>query len=128
MKDKNERRLELANLLEKFNTAISYQEWQAACAYGLAAAPIAEDLCDFELMNFLGDNLERFNQFAVAGRLMGHAGRHFARTEGFEWDGNYVDGLLLIEQRVRHIGAPIRNARLVPIAAKFAKNCAVIIN
>ena len=118
----------LSELVSSFRASLDQRDWLSARGYALAAASLAEALKDFEMMGYLGDHLERFNEFAVAGRLMAKAGRHYAGTLGTEWDGTFVHGTLLIEQRIRHIGAPIRNARHVEAARKLATRCVVIIN
>jgi hypothetical protein len=74
-----------------------------------------------------GDDLERFNEFAIAGRLLAKGGRVVARTVGLEWDGTDLPGkTLLIEQRIRHAGNFIGTARLGALARKHVGRCIVL--
>lgn len=118
----------LSELVSSFQDSLNQRDWQSARGYALVGASLAEALNDFEMMGWFGDHLERFNEFTVAGRLMAKAGRHYSNTCGMEWDGAFVHGTLLIEQRLRHIGAPIRNARHVEAARKLATRCVAIID
>jgi len=128
MQVSSDRRDQLASIVDHLDVSIRVRDWQSARRQGLCAAVLAEELDDVDLMARLGDDLERLNEFAVAGRLMARAGRRISQITGPEWNGNRVNGTLLIGQRIRHIGAAIRNACHVPVAAKYASRCVVIIN
>lgn len=111
------------------HSSVDSGDWHAARQHALAAAASAEAMNDLEGMIRAGEALERFNEFGVAGRLLAQIGRSLAKTAGTEWDGSDMpNGTFLIEQRIRDIGAPIRNARLVSIAGNCASRCIVLIN
>lgn len=108
---------------------LANRDWLAARQHALEAAAAAEATNDVGAMLRAGDDLERFNEFAIAGRLLARGGRVVAQTSGTEWDGKEVpNGTLLIEQRIRHIGAPIRTARLANLAARRVGRCIVLID
>lgn len=113
----------------RVRSLIASRDWHAAHQHALAAAAAAEAMNDLDRMFRAGEYLERFNDFGIAGRLMAHAGRVVRQTTGTEWDGTEMpDGTLLIEQRIRDIGAAIRNARLVRMAGNRVRRCIVLIN
>lgn len=108
---------------------VANRDWLAARHHLLEAAAAAEAINDVGGMLRAGDDLERFNEFAIAGRLLAKGGRVIARTVGTEWDGTDMPaGTLLIEQRIRHIGAPIRTARLADLAGRRVGRCIVLID
>jgi hypothetical protein len=118
----------LANYFAQIFSFVERRDWPAARQTALAAAAAAEARKDVEGMLRAGDCLERFNEFRIAGRLMAQGGRAIAQTTGIEWDGSDVTGTLLIEQRMRHVGAAIRQARLVGVAGRHAGRCIVLID
>lgn len=96
---------------------------QRARAAGLAAEAANDRVALIET----GGVLERLGDFELAGRLLALAGRLGKPTHVPEWDGGPMrDGVLLVLQRIRHIGAPIRLARLIPKAARLAAHCIVV--
>jgi len=108
---------------------VEQRDWRAARQHALEAAAVAEARNDVGDMLRAGDDLERFNEFAIAGRLLAKGGRVVARTVGLEWDGTYLPGkTLLIEQRIRHAGNLILTARLAGRAAEYAGRCIVLID
>ena len=110
----------LLNLLEQ-------RDWPAARQYALKAAAAAEAKNDVGDMLRAGDDLERFNEFAIAGRLLAKGGRVVAGTVGVEWDGTDLpDKTLLVEQRIRHVGNLIATARLAALASKHVGRCIVL--
>ena len=119
----------LAKHFARVRSFVERRDWHAARQHALAAAAAAEAMNDLDGMMRAGNDLERLNEFGIAGRLMAHVGRFVTPTVGNEWDGRDMpNGTLLIEQRIRDIGAPIRNARLVGLAASRASRCIVLIN
>jgi hypothetical protein len=87
---------------------VQQRDWLAARQYALAAAAVAEAKNDVGDMLRAGDDLERFNEFAIAGRLLAKGGRLVARTVGLEWDGTDLRGkTILIEQRIFHLIWPV---------------------
>ena len=55
--------------------------------------------------------------------------RVIAQTVGTEWDGTDLpNGTLLIEQRIRDIGAPLRHARLVCLAGRRVGRCIALVD
>lgn len=122
---------EQERLAKHFASVLSLVErgdWPAARQHALDAAGVAEAMNDAAGMLRAGDDLERFNEFAIAGRLLAQGGRIVAQTAGIEWDGTDLpNGTLLIEQRVRHhIGAPLRSARLVGLASRRVARCILL--
>jgi len=108
---------------------VESRDWHAARQHALAAAAAAEAMNDLEGMCRAGEALERFNEFGIAGRLLAHFGKVTTHRVGTEWNGTDMpSGTLLIEQRIRDIGASIRDARLVRIAGSRAGRCIVLIN
>jgi hypothetical protein len=109
---------------------VERRDWPAARQHAFAAAAAAEAMNDAAGMLRAGDDLERFNEFGIAGRLLAQGGRMVAETTGIEWDGRDMPaGTLLVEQRVRHhIGAPLRSARLIGLAGRHARRCIVLID
>lgn len=108
---------------------VEQRDWAAARRSALAAGAAAEAMNDADGMLRAGDDLERFNEFEIAARLMAKGGRIRAQPVRPEWDGTKLpDGTLLIEQRIRDIGAPLRNARLVGLAGKQVGRCMVLID
>jgi glycosyl transferase family 2 len=106
---------------------VEQRNWPAARQYALEAAAVAEARNDVGDMLRAGDDLERFNEFAIAGRLLAKGGRVVARAVGVEWDGTDLPGkTLLIEQRIRHVGNLIATARLAVLATKHVGRCIVL--
>jgi hypothetical protein len=118
-------------LAKHFANVVSFVErrdWRAARQHALEAAAAAEAMNDATGMLRAGEELERLNEFGIAGRLMAQGGRIIAHTTGTEWDGTDVrSGTLLIEQRIRDNGALIRNARLVGLAGRHANRCILLV-
>jgi hypothetical protein len=110
-------------------TFVERGDRSAARRHAFEAASVAEAKNDAVGMLRAGADLERFNEFGIAGRLLAQSGRIFAQTVGIEWDGSDLPtGTLLIEQRIRHIAAPLRIARLVGLAGKRAARCILLID
>jgi hypothetical protein len=110
----------LLNLVEQ-------RDWLAARQFALEAAAVAEARNDVGGMLRAGDDLERFNEFAIAGRLLAKGGRVVAGTVGVEWDGTDLPGkTLLVEQRIRHVGNLIATARLAALTSKHVGRCIVL--
>lgn len=113
--------------MARFREAIGARDWEAARVRGFAAAEIAERRDDANAMLLLGDSLERLGEFGTANRLLAKGGRLTAGATGVEWDAAAAPGLtLLVEQRIRDIGAPIRQARLIGFAAERVGRCVVL--
>src|SRR3979409_740380 len=79
MQVSSDRRDQLASIVDHLDVSIRVRDWQSARRQGLCAAVLAEELDDVDLMARLGDDLERLNEFAVAGRLMARAGRRISQ-------------------------------------------------
>jgi hypothetical protein len=125
----SEERETLAQLLAQLRSFVESGQWGSARQEALAAAAAAEALNDIDGMIVAGEALERFNEFGIAGRLLAQVGRVIAKTVGTEWDGSDMPaGTLLVEQRIRDIGSPVRNARLIRLAGTRAGRCIVLIN
>jgi hypothetical protein len=106
---------------------VAQRDWLGARRYALEAAAVAEERNDVGDMLRAGDDLERFNEFAIAGRLLAKGGRVVARTTGVEWDGTDLPGkTLLVEQRIRHVGNLIGTARLAALASNHVGRCIVL--
>ena len=118
----------MAKHFASVRSAVESRDWPAAHQHALKAGAAAEAMNDFAGMWRAGNDLERFNEFGMAGRLLAQCGRVVAHTVGTEWDGRDLpNGTLLIEQRIRSVGAPIRTARLAGLAGKHAGRCIVLI-
>ncbi len=96
-------------------------DWRAARRHAFAAVAAVETLNDVHAMLRAGHYLEKVNEFGIAGHLLAKGGRGIAQIIRTEWDGTDLpNGTLLIEQRIRDIGAPVRYARLSPHDFGFA--------
>jgi hypothetical protein len=74
-----------------------------------------------------GATLERLQDQVFAARFLASAGRMKIPNPLPEWDGSPLTGrTLLVLQRIRHVGAAIRLAQLIPLAAEQAKQCIVM--
>ena len=119
----------VARILASVRHCVTRGDWDTARQHALDAAALAEAKSDPVAMMGAGDYLERFNEFGTAGRLLAKGARLAAGVTDREWDGTELrDGTLLIEQRIRDIGAPIRQARLIPLAAERVGRCIVSID
>lgn len=102
-------------------------EHQAGIAEVNAAGMLARELGDVQRMQFAGTLLEKFGGYEFAWPLLADAGRMEKPSVLPEWDGAILRGkTLLIKQRIRDLGAPIRMGRLVAQAAKRAERCIVL--
>lgn len=105
------------------------RDWRAARQHAFEAAAAAEAMNDADALLRAGHYLEKFNQFGIAGRVLAKGGRIIAQTVGPEWDGTELpSGTLLIEQRIRDIGAPLRHARLMGPAGRRANRCIALVD
>jgi hypothetical protein len=100
-------------------------DWHVAAFYFLRAFHAAARGCNPSLTIAMAEHLERLGAFAPAWQGLSAAAR--SATGKPEWDGRNAAGrTLLIEQRIRHVGAPIRMARLIGLAAPHARRCIVL--
>lgn len=75
-----------------------------------------------------GGELERHGAIAEAAKFLSIAGRIKQPSAFAEWDGSSLEGKsILIVQRIRHIAAPIRMARLIGAASLMAGRCVAIV-
>ena len=115
------------NLLAETDKYIELRKWGSAVATAREAGLQAERIGDFNGMFAAGTHLERFEDFSLAAHLLSVGGRLQVPSSLPEWDGSPLPGrTLLIIQRIRHIGSPIRLARFLPQAALRAGRCIVI--
>jgi hypothetical protein len=120
------RKAAVKKLLRDAASCMESRQWEAARAHAHAAGLEAERAGLFTGMRQAGAYLERLDALALSGHFLAAAGRLQVATRLPEWDGSVLtDRTLLIVQRIRHIGGPIRLARLIPLAAARARRCIV---
>lgn len=118
---------EFSALYSKVEEHVASGEWDDALGCARAAAAAAERMNDPGAMHKAGGHLERLMDFGFSARLLAAAGRAESGSPLPEWDGSRDDDrTLLVVQRMRDVGAPIRVARLIPLAAKRVKQCIVL--
>jgi len=70
-------------------------------------------------LELLAEPVRAATLFAIAERLE-------KRAAPPEWDGEALDGTLLIEERKQHLGRPLHGARLIEDASRKVRRCIVL--
>jgi len=106
---------------------MTQQKWEEALVPAHAAARIAETLATtwqrstaamlFELADWQGH-----------AHLMSLSERQKYPAGPPEWDGNAMDGTLVIVERDEHAGRPLRFGRLIPLAAERVRKCIALVD
>lgn len=103
------------------------RRWEAAINLATRAGFLAAENDDDLTLVEAGTLLERLGEYALSGRFLARAGLIKKPCPVPEWAGESLAGkTLLVMQRIRHIGSPIRMARLIPVVAGSAKRCIVL--
>jgi hypothetical protein len=91
-----------------------------------AAIDLAEADENLEVLGTAADLLERFGAYAHAWRGLAAVSRKVSTPGPPEWDGGSLkDRVICVEQRIRHVGAVIRMARLVEPIVHRAARCII---
>jgi hypothetical protein len=113
--------------VEEIERQISLKQWDTAIALARSAGLAALDQRRPRVALKMGGLLERLDDHVFAARLLAAGGLIESPSPLPEWDGSSLTGrTLLVVQRIRHVGAAIRLARLVPQAAQRAKNTLIL--
>lgn len=84
----------------------------------MSLAAIARVDKDFKTINQIGDALERREVYDKAWQLLSEVALSRKKTQIQEWDAGPLEGIrLLVERRMRHIGADLRMGRFLSLAA-----------
>lgn len=103
------------------------RRWEAAIKLATRAGNRAEENGDAATLIEAGTLLERLGEYSLSGRFLARAGLINKPCPVPEWAGESLAGkTLLVMQRMRHIGSPIRMARLIPVVAGPAKRCVML--
>ena len=116
---------DFAHALAQLEACLATGQWDAALEHARDAGAIADrtggDLID------IGGHLERLGDYRLAAHYLAKAGRQKWPTHLPEWDGGSLEGrTLLIVQRIRHVGAALRLARLIPQVTSRARRCIIL--
>jgi hypothetical protein len=115
------------SLIRDAEKCVERCQWDDALAKARTAGHEAEKTGHVKGMLQTGGLLERLGDYNLSARFLAAAGRLKEPSTLPEWDGTPLPGgTLLIVQRIRHIGAPIRLGRFIPLAARRAKRCIVL--
>jgi hypothetical protein len=119
--------IKASELLDESDRSMQERQWDAAIERARAAGLEALETGDIRIAVKAGGYLERLQDPAFAARLRAAAGRIMTPSPLPEWDGASLKGRsLLIVQRIGHVGAVIRAARLIASAAQRADRCIVL--
>ena len=114
-------------LLRETENFIKQGQWADALSHARAAGREAEKIGNLTAMLTAAGHLERLEDYNLSAYFLAAEGRRRSPSPLPEWDGSSLRGrTLLVLQRMRHIGAPIRLARFIPLAARNAKRCIVL--
>jgi len=114
-------------LLVKAQKSIELRQWDDAIAYARALGQEAEKCRDVHGLNMAATYLERLEDYGSAAHFLAVTGLLVAPSALPEWDGAPLRGQTLqVVHRIRDIGAPIRLARFLPLAAREAARCIVL--
>lgn len=113
--------------VEEIERRIALKQWDSAIALARSAGLEALDRRRPRVALKMGGLLERLDDHVFAARLLAAGGLIESPSPLPEWDGSSLAGRrLLVVQRIRHVGAAIRLARLVPLAAQQAKRTIIL--
>jgi hypothetical protein len=104
---------------------VELRDWKNAEAAARRMAECAESESNAMLMKHGGLHLLRLGCFAEGFSFFAKGDRLLWDASMPEWDGRHMkDGTLFIEQRdVKHVGPPIRVARMFSLAARRVRHC-----
>jgi hypothetical protein len=114
------------DVFQQIEAALAGRQWDAAAdlARKLGADALAKKQGRVALR--AGAILERLDKHGPAAHLLAAGGRLLHPSPLPEWNGAPLDGTLLIIQRLRHVGAAIRLAGFIQLAAQRVKRCIVV--
>jgi len=107
--------------------AIRSRDWKTALEHARQAAGRFEEVHDAQGLFQAAILLEKLGRVVEATRLLSIAGRLQSPCLLPEWAGGELPGkALVVVQRIRDIGAPIRQARAIAAAAGRFERCVVL--
>lgn len=124
--DKAQEKLLQAHFLRARQCALR-GKCDAGIVEAVAGGMLARELGDADRVQNAGSLLEKLGAYRQSWAFLSDAGRMKRPGALPEWDGSMQSGkTLLVTQRIRDLGAPIRLGRLIAHAAKCVGRCIVL--
>lgn len=116
-------------LIDQGQTALAHGDRQLALNCFSEAIDLALASFDRDLLSAASDPLEKLGHFEPAWRALSQISISVAQEGPPEWDGSQLRGkTIVVEQRIRHLGAVIRLARLIHKLTVLAERCIVLVD